>query len=532
MQGRYTGPWHSDGDYHFAVFNTDLDLTITIDGTLDVTVAPDGRISGVARGTVDAPIHHDGIRDVSSGTGTISGIIQGVLTPTSSTLILVQPVIAMQWGTGVPDGYTVPRSITMPNYHFPSNGADCVSLRGAISEQNFPTQFVVADGASGLTQAPGIGSATGTWSLAHVESTTFVQLSQQVDSFIAGANTALAGSGGPLTTTAFNSSVLQPLKTLLGSIQQNSDISRCLLERLDAWVATHVPSLRIRARGLAQGLGTPPDLNILRQASDLVKASQLLQVNCVVPDDGTFNTITAAEMGAIDRAVMAQDWSAAALAAREAMLTGADPVVMSQHVSSDVHNLLQGQLSPSNKIDVARVAYALGDDADARSAVSARAHGMAYSSYAVLGASKKHKKKKHAPKPTPTRKATPTPKPTAAPTFTATPRPISLPATLQSGVAAMSVHSSGGATPSFSWQPVAGATRYVVIVSSSGPVSLAWTWSGTSTSVQFGDTSLPGLSGSDGEVWPLALPAGGYTWSVLALDAGGHIIGLALRGSA
>jgi hypothetical protein len=193
---------------------------------------------------------------------------------------------------------------------------------------------------------------------------------------------------------------------------------------------------------------------------------------------------------------------------------------------------LQGQLSPSNKIDVARVAYALGDDADARSAVSARAHGMAYSSYAVLGASKKHKKKKHAPKPTPTRKATPTPKPTAAPTFTATPRPISLPATLQSGVAAMSVHSSGGATPSFSWQPVAGATRYVVIVSSSGPVSLAWTWSGTSTSVQFGDTSLPGLSGSDGEVWPLALPAGGYTWSVLALDAGGHIIGLALRGSA
>src|SRR5437588_12169272 len=61
MQGRYTGPWHSDADYHFAVFNTDLDLTITIDGTLDVTVMPDGRVSGVARGTVDAPIHPDGI---------------------------------------------------------------------------------------------------------------------------------------------------------------------------------------------------------------------------------------------------------------------------------------------------------------------------------------------------------------------------------------------------------------------------------------------------------------------------------------
>jgi hypothetical protein len=527
-QGRYTGPWHSDADYHFAVFNTDLDLTITIDGTLDVTVTPDGRVSGVARGTVDAPIHHDGIHDVSSGTGTISGIIQGVVTPSSSIIMLVQPVIAMQWGTGIPDGYTVPRSITMPNYQFPSNGADCISLHGAISEQNFPTQFVVADGASGLTQAAGIGGATGTWSLAHVESAAFTQLSQQVDAFVASANAALASSNDPLSTAAFNSSVLQPLKTLLASIHQSADISRCLLERLNAWVATTVPSLRLRA----QGIGSPPDLTVSRQASDLARFAQLLQVECLVSNDGTLNAISVAETSALERAVIARDWSTAALAAREAVLTAADPVGLTQHFTSDVHDLLQGPLSPSDKIDVARVAYAIGDDVDARSATSARAQAVEFTSYAIPAAGKKHKKRKPTPKPAPTRTSTPTPKPTATPTPTATPKPISLAATLQSGVAGMTDHISGGATPSFSWQPVAGATKYVVFVSSSNPASLSWTWSGTSTSVQYGDTSLPGLPGSESDVWPVTLTPAGYTWSVLALNAGGHIIGLALRASA
>src|SRR5436305_14427475 len=60
MQGRYTGPWHSDGDYHFTFHeldNMDVELKIVIDGKLNVQVASDGRLSGVATGTVDAPVY-------------------------------------------------------------------------------------------------------------------------------------------------------------------------------------------------------------------------------------------------------------------------------------------------------------------------------------------------------------------------------------------------------------------------------------------------------------------------------------------
>lgn len=528
MQGRYTGPWHSDADYHFAVFNTDLDLTITIDGTLDITVTPDGRVSGVAKGTVDAPIHHDGIRDVSSGTGTISGIVQGMVTPGSSTLTLVQPVIAMQWGTFIPNGYTVPRSITMPDYQLPTSRADCVSLQGAISEQNFPTQFVVADGASGLTQAAGIGAATGTWSLSHVDSATFRQLSQQIDSFLLSANAALAGSSGaPLSAATFDTSVLQPLKALLASIEQNPDVARCLLERLNAWIVSTVPSLRSRAQSLASS----SDLADLRQASDLDRFAQSLQLACLVPEDGTLNAISAAEGSALDRAVSARDWSATALAAREIILSTPDPPAVTQRFANDVHDLLQGALTPAQRLDAARVAYALGDTADAQSGSSAPAEAATYASHVVLGAAKKHKKRKSPVKPTPTRTPTPrptsTPKPTSTPTATAT--PVSLAATLQTGAAGMTTHTSSSATPSFSWQPVNGATRYVVLVSTVAPGALSWSWSGTGASVQYGDTSLPDLPGSAGEVWPVALPSSGYTWSVLALDADGHIIGLALR---
>lgn len=528
LPGRYTGPWHSGADYHFAVFNTDLDLTITIDGMLDVTVTPDGRVSGVAKGTVDAPIHHDGIHDVSSGTGTISGIVQGIVTPTSTTIILTAPVIAMQWGTFIPNGYTVPRSITMPTYQFSLNHADCVTLQGGISEHDFPTQFVVADGASGLTQAAGIGDAGGTWSLFHVQSAAFTQLSQQVDAYISDANTALATSNGPLTTVAFNTSVLQPLKTLLVSIHNNPDISRCLLERLNAWVATTVPSLRLRA----QGLGSAADLNTLRQGSDLFRFSVLLQVECRVSDDATLHAISSADMSAFDRAVLARDWSTAALTAREALLTAADPTGVTRQFTSDLHHLSQGPLSPSEKIDVARVAYAIGDDADARVATPALAQAATYTTHAVLGAGKKHKKRKHSSKPIRTRTPTPTFRPTATPTSTATPKPISLAAALQSGMVGMTAHTSGGASPFLSWQPVAGATKYVVFVSNVAPASLPWAWSGSATSVQYGDASLPGLPGSDSETWPVSVTPGGYIWSVLALDSAGHIIGAALRASA
>jgi hypothetical protein len=521
MQGRYTGAWHSNGDYHFAVFNTDLDLTITIDGTLDVTVSADGRVSGVARGSVDAPIHHDGVRDVSSGTGTISGIIQGVLAPGSSAVILSQPVIAMQWGTFVPDGYTVPRSITMPNYQFPLTGSDCVSLNGTIAEQNFPTQFVVADGTSGLTQAPGIGSATGTWSLSHVESATFAQLSQQVDGLIASANAALSPSPGPLSAAIYDTSVLQPLKRLLAAIHQNPDVARCLLERLDAWVAATAPSLRLRARAL----GASTDLNTLRQASDLFRLSQLMQSECLIQDDGTLSGLSSSITGVLDRAVRARDWSTAALAAREMILASSDAVTPAQRFMGDVHDLLQSALDASDRLDSARIAYALGDDADARSAAPLGVRAASFQSMALVGVVKKHKKRKHVSKPAPTR----TPTPTSTPTPTATPKPVSLAATLASGAAHISAQSSGGATPTFSWQPVSGAARYVLFLSGGASALLPWAWSGTSTSVQYGDTSLAGLAGSETEVWPVTLAPPGYSLSVLALDAGGRIIGLALR---
>src|SRR5438067_13474946 len=78
MQGHYTGQWHSNAIYHFAVFDTDLILTIVIDGTLDATVSASGRVSGSVTGRVDAPINHDGQQDVSSGYGTISGGLTGI----------------------------------------------------------------------------------------------------------------------------------------------------------------------------------------------------------------------------------------------------------------------------------------------------------------------------------------------------------------------------------------------------------------------------------------------------------------------
>lgn len=534
MPGQYTGSWHSNADYHFAVFNTDLDLTITIDGALHVTVTPDGRLSGTATGTVDAPIHHDGIRDVSSGTGTISGLIQGILTPGSSTILLMQPVIAMQWGTFIGGGYTVPRSITMPNYQFPLNTADCVSLHGGISEQNFPTQFVTSDGTGGLTQAPGIGNASGTWDLGHTQTAAFAQLSQQVDAFISTANGVLAETSGPVSTATFTTSVLEPLRSLLGLIHQNPDIARCLLERLSAWVATTVPALRTRVAGIV----APSDPGALRHATDLARFSLLLQLDCTVPDDGTMAVVTTTENGALDRAISVRDWSKTALLARETILSGVDPLVLTQRASTDVHALLSGPLSAADRMDVARVAYAIGDDADARSAISVPTNASAFKSWRAVA--KKHKKRKPSPKPTSKRKKTPTPKPTATPKPkptatphpTATSSPVSLAAALQSGVAGMNAHASADTIPYFSWQPVPGASTYVVFVTSSVPAALSWTWSGTTTSVQYGNTSLPGMPGSVSDAWPYTVAAGSYSWSVLALDGGGHIVGMTERASA
>jgi hypothetical protein len=57
---------------------------------------------------------------------------------------------------------------------------------------------------------------------------------------------------------------------------------------------------------------------------------------------------------------------------------------------------------------------------------------------------------------------------------------------------------------------------------------MLWSWSGTGTSVQYGDTALAGTSGWGDDAWPVGVSSGS-TWSVLALDGSGRIIGLALR---
>ena len=323
----------------------------------------------------------------------------------------------------------------------------------------------------------------------------------------------------------YNASVLQPLKTLLTTIHQNPDIARCLLERLHAWVAATVPALRLRA----QGLGASSDLTSLRQAFDLFRFSQLVQSECLVPDDATLTGITSSDSSLLDRAVRAHDWATAALWARELILASADSTGPAQRFAGDLHALLQTQLTPADKLDAARVAYALGDDADARATAPSGAHAEALRSLALVAVVKKHKKRKKVVKPAPTRTPTPTPRPTSTPTATATPKPVTLAATLASGVAQIRTQSTAGTAPTFSWQPVPGAAKYVVILSGGTPAHLPWAWSGTSTSVQYGDTSLSGVAGSETEAWPIPVPASAYTWSVLALDGGNHIIGVGLR---
>src|SRR5947209_6503816 len=137
MQGHYTGPWHSDGDYHFITMGYDVELKVTIDGTLDLTVSSDGHVTGTATGKVDAPVYHGGQKDVSSGYGTISGSITGVLTG-GSALVLSHPTIDMHWGTFVGGGYTVERFISMPDYQLSGPSGDCVSASGTIAEDGFP----------------------------------------------------------------------------------------------------------------------------------------------------------------------------------------------------------------------------------------------------------------------------------------------------------------------------------------------------------------------------------------------------------
>ncbi len=387
--GRYTGSWHSDGDYHFAVFNTDLDLKIIIDGTLDFTVGADGQVSGTASGNVNAPIYHDGIHDVSSGTGTISGIVSGTASTSSSSLVLAAPVIAMQWGTFIAGGYTVPRSITMPNYQFPLSTIDCVSFGGSIAEQNFPVQYVVADGASGLTQAPGIGGATGSWSITDVDSPAFDSLSQNIAGFISTANAALA-QDNPITPAEAQSAIVQPLTALLQSIAAHPDLSNCLLRQVNAWISGVAPSLYTR---VVQSLG-PGDPPAFRQAFDLLRLAQAMQQSCSVADGGAASALSAAETTALDRSIAQRQWAVAAQMEREIELDTSDGSTLATHTFADFSALVRSAVPATDLVDVARMAYAWGDESDARAALAEIHPGTTFTPYRATTAAKKHKKKK------------------------------------------------------------------------------------------------------------------------------------------
>lgn len=532
MQGQYSGTWHSDGDYHFAVWNTDLRLQITIDGTLSAYVAPDGTVTGTANGSVDAPITHDGVHDVSSGKGTISGSIGGSLTASGANLVLHAPVIDMHWGTFVGGGYTVEKFITMPDYSFSVTSLLCTSSGGAISEQDFPTMAVVADGDNQMTYAPGIGPATGTWSLTAAKTSQFNALSSRVDAFISSAN-AVLDAPGSLTAGEVDRTIATPLKALVEVIRSDPDTARCLLERLAAWEATAVPRL-LQRDALLSGNDTLPSL---RTAGDAVRAAQDLAVLCTPPGASAAGLVAAAILASLDRAVSARNWTDVALLLREALLFGATPV---PRLQSDLHSLLGATSTSAALITFARVAYTLGDDADTSAAYSR----LTARSAKILAQRKKKPAPKRKATPKPTAKAprkpapkpsrTPTPKPTrtSMPTATATPKPSftpvpkpSLEQLLSAGIASVTLTVSDG---SAQWQAGPGATSYVVSVI--GPTGLVWSWAGSGTSVQLGDTTLDGVPGSGNDL-PPHIDTAGTRWSVLALGASGTIVGATFRKS-
>jgi hypothetical protein len=480
MQGHYTGPWHSDADYHFAVFNTDLLLHVTIDGTLDVTVAPDGSVTGTASGKVDAPIYDYGTKDVSSGYGTISGPVTGSI---ATGLVVNAPVIDMQWGTFVGGGYTVERFITMPNYTLSVGSNDCVSAGGTISETNFPTMNVVDDGGGQMTQAPGIGQAGGTWQLTSDAAATFTSLSKQVDAFISSANAVLAGS--ELSAVTVRQQIVEPLQTLQRAIASHPDVARCLEERLGAWEASAVPALYARIPL------TDTSAAGLRASAGLLREGAALGADCDIPDSGASDRLLTSARSALDASIAAADWAQAALVAREIVLWQGDSIrpSLQTEINADLHARLTTFPDSGNALTVARAAYALGDQGDMTSAYKRlTAH--------VPSGGKKTKKKK------------------------------TLGQVLTGGIARIKGTATGN-QPSFSWQPVPAATRYVLAVTDSGH-TLVWTWSGSSTSVAYGDTAIEGVAGTAAEVWPVAYPQGAV-WTVLALNSAGQVVGIKTR---
>jgi DNA-binding NarL/FixJ family response regulator len=529
MQGHYSGPWHSDADYHFSAFGTDIELKVTIDGTLSLDVAPDGHVTGTATGSVNAPIYDYGRQDVSSGYGTISGPVTGSLSGTGTSLVLSAPVILMHWGTFVGGGYTVDQNITMPDYAFSTQGGDCISSTGAISETNFPPKWIVPDGTSQApVQVPGIGTASGTWSVTSSDASLFAQLSQQVDSFIASANAVLAAHPA---YSAAQAQILGPLQTLVAAITAHPTVSRCLLERLGAWEVSAAASLYGQETAL---LATLPVGQIAddRGAADALRLAQSLGTACHVSDGAAPDRLTSLLSGGLRTAAASGNAPSTAVLAREILLLqgSAGRSLVQTAIDAGIHGQIQPSTSPGALVNAARLAYAFGDDADAAAAY--RQLGSGSRTTAAHAKKSKGKKGKHKPAPRPK----PTPRPTAKPKLSPTPRPTSTPTpktleqVLSSGIVALTGTASGGDTPTFSWNAVSGLdgapVQYVVTVTGPGS-ALAWSWAGTTTSVSYGDTAIPAVPGSAGDGWTVPLPSG-YHWTVLAVDSKG-IIGLKLR---
>lgn len=523
MQGQYSGPWHSDGDYHFSVFSTDLDLQVIIDGTLSLTVSADGHVSGTASGNVDAPIYDYGRKDVSSGYGTITGSISGTMTGAGAALVLSAPVILMHWGTFVGGGYTVDQNITMPDYTFSIGSNSCVSSSGAIAETDFPPKWIVPDGTNQApVLAPGKGTATGTWSVTSSDAPLYSQLSQQVDSFIASANTALAGKPGYAQA---QSQIVEPLQALVTTISGHPTVARCLLERLGAWAASAAATLYAQTGSLLPALpgSTAQQPAAFRAVADSIRLADTLGASCHVADGGVSSGLAGSLTTAIRSASAIGDVQTTALLAREFLLwKGASgQSALQTAINAGLHTRLNAAQSPALEMDAMRGAYAFGDDADVTSAYR---HAVA-SSHAVPH-HKKTKGKKKKKKPV---KPRPTPKPTARPKPTATPTPKTLEQVLTSGISTITGTATTGTTPTFSWTGVKSVSgnpvHYAVtVIGSSG---LLWAWSGTGTSATYGNTDLPGVPNSGADGWSVPLPTS-YHWTVVALD-GSTIVGLKLR---
>jgi hypothetical protein len=508
MQGHYTGTWQSDGDYHFtALFpsssiapakTVDLEMKITItQGTLDISVDGSGNVTGTAKGQVDAPIYHDGAQDISSGIGSISGRVSGTFNSAGSLLTLVKPVIDMHWGT-FGGGHAVETYPQMPSYTFSVGSTDCVTAGGIISEQGFPDMNITSDGTGQATHAPGIGVAGGTWQLSSDKAAKFHDLSSLVDTFIGQANAVLADPAA-LTPDIVNRSVVQPFKQLEDTIRQDPDVARCPLEKLGAWEASAVPPLFKQALDLVHG-GTLPNL---RQAHDLLQVATSLNSGCSAPDDGANAALSDTETAVLDRDIASRSWPGVALMARELVLQqGSDGRQSIQdRINHDLHALLQSTTEPSAVLEIGRLSYALGDDSDTSLALKRLNRGGIIAPSAGKG---------------------------TRPKATATPRRKTIGQILTAGSVRVTVLAPVGTPPTFSWQAVPGAEKYLVVVKAAQGTPFLWAWAGADTTVRYGDAALPGVQNT-GVAWPVDIPSSGYRWSVIALDGQGRIAGLRLR---